>query len=487
MEAVTYRSAGSELGERRGGKDQRVDNRVPPWRHWKGYSRAARCIRFIQTYCRVPSGVNAGELIVLARFQKEILEELLADGVRTGGLQIPRGNAKSTLSAAVGLWGLCDHADSPQVPLVAFNSLQAHRTLMRPVRSMIMANPELSSRLAVYTASNDRRVWSAWNDGDLLPLPADPERLQGLNPTVALIDEAQTLQSDVLAAILQGAGKRSESLVLAIGTPKPAGESSALFRLREQHRAGAKVAWVEFAAPAGCQLDDVQAWLKANPALAAGLLHVDVLDAERALVTEAEFRCYRLGQWIDIVVADWLPSGAWEGCARGEVPPDGTEVILGLAGTYTSSVAVVGCTFDGSVFVAWASEEASDDDIANVLGSCADRWRVAEVVAAPRWRANLIHRLSDEYTVSVWPNSTNVEVMSATEWRRGIVEGRVAHDHQPILAAHVSASSAKYTPDGSLKLVAPSDGRLVDAERAARMAWWRAVDLGQRVEAPGIF
>jgi hypothetical protein len=426
-------------------------------------------------------------LITLARFQKETLEELLADGVRTGALQIPRGNAKSTLSGAVGLWALCDHADSPQVPLVAYNSLQAQRTLMRPVRSMIRAHPELSSRLAVYTASNDRRVWSAWNDGDLLPLPADAERLQGLNPTVALIDEAQTLQSDVLAAILQGAGKRQESLVLAIGTPKPAGETSALFRLREQHRAGAKVAWVEYAAPEGCAIDDVQAWLQANPAIAAGMLHVDVLDSELALVTEAEFRCYRLGQWIDMVVADWLPSGAWEACPRVAVPPDGTDVILGVAGTYTSSVAIVGCTFDGAVFVAWAAEEASDDDIANVLATCADRWQVDGIVAAPRWRANLIHRLADEHNVSVWPNSTNLDVMSATEWRRGIVEGRVAHDHHRLLAEHVSASSARYTADGSLKLVAPADGRLVDAERAARMAWWRAVDLGQRLEAPAVY
>jgi len=431
--------------------------------------------------------VNAGELITLARFQKDTLEELLADGVRTGGLQIPRGNAKSTLSAAVGVWAVADHPDSPQVPLVAYNSLQAVRTLFRPVRSMIQSHPDLAERLVVYSASGDRRIWSAWNDGELLPLPANPERLQGLNPTVALIDEAQTLPPAVLSAVLQGAGKRAESLVLAIGTPQPGGQASALFTLRERHRSGAKMAWVEYAAPAGCDLDDVQAWLKANPAIAAGLLHIDVLDSERALVTEAEFRCYRLGQWIDIVVADWLPSGAWERCPRVEPPPDGTEVILGLAGTWTSSVAVVGCTFDGSVFVAWAADEASDDDIAKVLTACTERWQVDEVVAAPRWRANLIHQLADEHTVNVWPNRVDIEVMSATEWRRGIVEGRVAHDHHRLLAEHVSATTGRSTPDGSLRLAAPDDGRLVDGERAARMAWWRAVDIGARRESPAVF
>jgi phage terminase large subunit-like protein len=432
--------------------------------------------------------VNAGELIHLARFQRETLEELLADGVRTGALQIPRGNAKSTLAAALGLWAVCDHPDSPQVPLVANNSLQAQRTLFRPVRSMIRANPELSERVVVYS-SNDRRVWSAWNDGDLLPLPADPERLQGLNPTVALIDEAQTLLPHVLAAVLQGAGKRPESLVLAIGTPRPGGQESALFNLREQAQRGAKVAWVEYAAPAGCDLDDTQAWRQANPALMAGLLHADVIDAERALVTEAEFRCYRLGQWIDTIVADWLPSGAWEHCPRVGVPPDGTEVVLGLAGTWnSSSVAVVGATGDGALFVAWADDSATDDQLVAVIAAASARWRVLEVCVAPRTRPNLVAELHDDgVPVEVWPNKLDLEVASATEWRRAIIEGRVAHDHHPLLAAHVAATVARSTPDGSLRLAAPDDDRPVDAARAARMAWWRSLDVGARLEAPAVY
>ena len=482
---------GSELGERRGAKDQRVDRSRPPWRAWRTRSRAARAIRFIETYCRVPSGVGAGELMRLRRFQRESLEVLLAPGVRTGGEQIPRGNAKSTLWAAVGLWALCDHPDSPQVPLVAFNSLQAQRTLMRPVRSMVRACSELEARVAVYTATNDRRAWSAWNDGELLPLPADPEKLQGLNPTVALIDEAQTLPPAVLSAVLQGAGKRVASLVLAIGTPAPGAQDSALFSLREQALAGSPVAWVEYAAPAGCALDDRSAWAAANPALRAGLLHGDVLEAELTLVTEAEFRCYRLGQWIDVVVADWLPSGAWEACPMMEAPPDGTEVVLGLAGTWTSSVAVVGATFDGALFVAWAAEVATDDELEAVFAAAAERWRVAEVVVAPRTRANLVARLGDggadgrsPLPVEVWPNRLDLEVTSATEWRRAIIEGRVAHDHHPLLAEHVSASMARSTSDGSLRLVQPDDGRPVDAARAARMAWARAIDLGADRSVP---
>jgi phage terminase large subunit-like protein len=481
------RAAGSERGERRGSKDQRVDKRVPPWRKWRTRSRAARCIRFIETYCRIPSGVGYGTPLRLHRYQRTGIERLLGAGVRTGGLQIPRGNAKSTLWGAVGLWAVCDHEDAPQVPLVAYNGLQAQRTLLRPVRRMVALEPELASRVVVYTSSADRRVWSGWNDGELLPLPADVERLQGLNPTVALIDEAQTIPPEVLAAILQGAGKRAASLVLAIGTPAPGAQLSALGDLRARAADGARVEWIEYAATAGCAIDDRREWRRANPALDAGLLFEDVLEAELETVPEHLFRMYRLGQWIEGTFASWIPSGAWDDCPTVEAPPDDTELVLALAGTWTSSIALVGATLDGEVFLAYWSETATDDDLEEVLSVAWERWQVAELVIPPRTRAGLARRLTDAgLPVYAWPARTDVEVSSSTEWRRAIVEGRVAHDHDPILAAHVAALVGDATPDGSLRLVAPDDGTDVAAARAARMAWWRALELGEQ-SGPAIY
>ena len=477
------RHAGSELGERRGSKDQRVSYGPPPWRSWRTRSRAARAMRWIETYCRVPSGVRTGEPLKLQRFQRDELEEMLAEGVRTGGVQIPRGNAKSTLWAAVGLWALCDGDDGPQVPLIGFNGLAVQRTLFKPVRTMVRMAPELAGRVIVYTASNDRRVWCAWNDGELLPLPADVERLQGLNPSVALVDEAQTLPPEVMSAVLQGAGKRAASLVLAIGTPAPGGQGSALHHLRERALGGASMRWVEYAAAPGCEVGDRVAWRQANPALGAGLLHVDVLEAELALVSEAEFRSYRLGQWVDTLAAAWLPSGAWESCPTVAAPEAGVEVVVAVAGTWSSSIAVVGCTLDGALFLAWAAETATDDELAGVLAQAGERWRVVATVFAARMRPNLIAGLDE---VEVWPLDAGLDVESATEWRRAIVEGRVPHDHHPLVGAHVAACALRSMPDGTLRLVAPEDGRPIDAARAARMAWWRAAHL-TRVEAPAIF
>ena len=206
-------------------------------------------------------------------------------------------------------------------------------------------------------------------------------------------------------------------------------------------------------------------------------------------MTEAEFRCYRLGQWISAVVVDWLPPGAWEACPTIGAPPPGDEVVLAVAGTWnTGSVAVVGATMDGALFLAWAADRATDEQLVDVFARAARRWKVVEVVVAQRYRPDLVRALADEQVaVDVWLNRADLEVTSATEWRRAIVEGRVAHDHSQVLAEHVGASVARSTPDGSLRLVQPDDDRPVDAARAARMAWWRARDVGARLETPAVF
>ena len=227
---------------------------------------------------------------------------------------------------------------------------------------------------------------------------------------------------------------------------------------------------VEYAAPPGCELGDRRAWHLANPALRAGLLHVDALESELLLVPEADFRSYRLGQWVDAVVAELVTARYVGGMSDGVAPPDGTELVLGLAGTWSSSVAVVGATLDGELHVLYASDTATDDELEGVFSEAAARWTVVEVVVAPRTRGNLVATLRDAgadgrpaLEVEVWPATTEAEVVSATDWRRAIVEGRVAHDHHPLLGEHVASSVARNTPDGSLRLVPPEDGRPVDS------------------------
>lgn len=429
----------------------------------------------------------------LHAYQRDTIDALLSGDVTTGGLQIPRGNAKSTLCAAIGVWALCDPPDAPQVPLIAQSGVQAGRTLLDPVRNMVAAHPELASRTVVYSAAADRRVWSAWNRGNLFVLPADVDKVQGLNPTLALIDEAQTVAPDVFRAVVQGAGKRDASLVLAIGTPAASARESALFDMRERALAGAAVAWVEYAAAEGCDIHDRAEWHRANPGLRAGLLAVDTFadevgtDTIPGTLDEASFRMYRLGQWVDVAFTNWLPPGAWDACPSIDVPPDDTPVFLALAGTWQSTVALMGATPDGAVFAVWINDTATDEELHAVIAAAWERWQVVSLTFAPRTREGLRRELElGGFPAEAWPARTDVDVSSSTEWRRAIVERRVAHDHNPTVSAHVAALVGLPTPDGSLRLAAPDDGTPVDAARAARFAWWQSV-VNDAPAVAGIF
>ena len=291
------------------------------------------------------------------------------------------------------------------------------------------------------------------------------------------------MDPSILAAVAQGAGKRAESLVLAIGSPQPGGQDSALFGLRSAALGGARVAWVEHAADPGCALDDRRQWRKANPGIAAGILFPDVLEVELATVSEAEFRSYRLGQWVDAVMTAWLPGNAWQDCPNMDVPADGTEVVLGLAGgrgparpPWSAPRWTAACSSPGN------RRKTSDDELEAMIEAAGARWRVVELVVAPRQRPNLVARLGAILPVEVWPNQVDIEVKSSTEWRRAIVEGRVAHDHHPTAGrpcrGHGGAVDAGR--------VVPADrpgGRSArwTRRRAARMAWWRALDAARPV------
>ena len=119
----------------------------------------------------------------------------------------------------------------------------------------------------------------------------------------------------------------------------------------------------------------------------------------------------------------------------------------------------------------------------------AQRWRVLELVVAPRQRTNLIARLGEvaPFDVVEWPNRVDVEVASATEWRRAIVEGRVAHDGHATLAEHVQATVVQATSDGSLRLDRAAGWAAGGRRSGGADGVVAGLDVASRLESPAIY
>jgi phage terminase large subunit-like protein len=305
---VAGRTKGAPVGNRNAGK--KFETSEPgPWMAWKERAPHTRCIRFIETYCRAPKGYGHGKPMRLGKFQKRWLRRILGDPELIAAiLSLPRGNGKSTLLAAIAVWATFDKCSSgtPDVPIVATTVGQAMKSIYNVSVAMVEAEPELARRAKLYTAISDARI-EALGGGRCYPIANDVDTLQGLDPTVAIMDEIGFQPLDSYNSLFLASGKREWSKILSIGTPG-FDTDNALWWLRSKIQDGAVmrgVDFTEYAADENCDHTDERQWHKANPALAEGFMRIHALRAAVDSTLEAHFRIFRLGQWVD-GVDSWL-------------------------------------------------------------------------------------------------------------------------------------------------------------------------------------
>jgi hypothetical protein len=337
----------------------------------------------------------------LRPWQRDIIHGVLDEPrPRQALVSIPAGNGKSTLAAAVGLYGLlADGVEGAQVLVVASDERQA-RIIQNTARRMVELEPQLGARVQIFKD----HLYVPASDSVFMALPAQPEALQGWDPSMALVDELHVVTDDTFEAMAARAGKRDRSLLLAISTPPKTGQDDSVMRRLVDHgREGGDPSFFfrEFMAPPGCQVDDEQAWAVANPAL-DDFLHRDALRATLPpKMREAAFRRYRLGQWVGHDDA-WLPDGAWARCAdAARVVPDQAEVVLAFDGSFSRDCTVLAAaTIDPHPHVwlerIWEAPEGRRDwrvpvvEVEDAIRAACLRYRVLEVTADPyRWQRSL--------------------------------------------------------------------------------------------------
>jgi len=458
----------------RGGPKQRLRLvEMPPWVGWRTKSESARAIRWVEKYLPVPVGFGAGELMQLGGFQKEMVRTIY-DSLATF-ISIPAANGKTTLMAALAVERLCRGDNYAEVDVLATKRDQA-AIVVEAAKRFVEVVPELADRCAWYASPG---ILEFRPTGSRLAAhPAKLSSLQGLNFSLAIVDEVGFADDALIEALIARLAKRPDARLVGIGTP--GFEPNILYRLREEHRDGSLppgVSYVEYAAPTGCDLTDKRAWRKANPGVGAGFMAEAALALQAELLPERSFRTYHLGQWVE-QTGGWLPPGAWESLPVAAAPPDGDDVVIAVEGTYKRTLAVVGATLGGEVFHCWAADIATDEQLERVLTSCVERWNVLEVTHPKRIRTRLFAELARSGLPLVpWDAGADNEASSANELYRTVIDGRLAHDHHPLLTEHVEGLSVRVAVDGSIRLVRPDNGSPCDAALAMRAAWWRALQL----------
>jgi phage terminase large subunit-like protein len=421
----------------------------------------------------------------LRPWQREIVRGVLDDPrPRQALVAIPAGNGKSTLAAAIGLYGLLgDGVEGAQVLVVASDERQA-RIIFRTAKRMVELDKDLSARVQIFAD----HLLEPRTDSVFMALPADPGSLQGWDPSMALVDELHVVTDDTFEAISARAGKRDRSLLLAISTPPKAGDDGVMRRLVDHGREGTDPSFyfTEFAAPAGCAVDDEAAWTIANPAL-DDFLHRDALRATLPpKMRENAFRRYRLGQWVGVDAA-WLPDGAWAACADPiRSIPDGTEIVLAFDGSFNGDTTVlVVATVDRRPHIdlveLWEPDgrQVPIVDVEAAIRAACRRWRVLEIAADPfRWARSLQLLDQEGLPVVEYPQSPGRMAPATARFYEAVVNGALTHSGDSRLARHIGNAVLREDARGARLAKERRDSpRRIDAAVASVMAHDHAAAL----------
>ena len=348
--------------------------------------RSTQLRDFIEGNLKIPTGYGAGEPFRVHRFQRKILKAAF-DGARITMVSLPRGNGKSTFFAAVAL-AFAFLFPRSHIVVIALTLRQAGAVYDEIIR-MIADSPAVAARARVLTSIAKTRIEFA-NGSVIEPISGMGlgEKLMGLKPALAVMDEAGFFNAEQALAITSAMGKIPGSVVIGIGTPG--------YEAGESFMHGYRIAWkkgethsgleyLEWAAPEDADIYSPRTWVKCNPAVTAGFLELDAIEMDASTMLpdrEHFFRVLRLGQWAGGGDDVFVGRDAWEKLGEASPPPAGTSITLGFDGSSGGSkkadgTALVACyTGDDGLPVLWKVAEWRNSD-------ALDYWRIprSEVVA----------------------------------------------------------------------------------------------------------
>lgn len=213
--------------------------------------------------------------------------------------------------------------------------------------------PELAELVEDIRKTNGQEAIVLTNGGSVEFVARSKSSGRGFTVDGILLDEAQELTDEALAALLptKSASPLGNPQTIYTGTPpgpKVSGEVFTRMHAQGHGRKDKRLSWLEWGAPKGADLDDREGWAQANPALGIRLSLDEILD-ERAQFDDADFGRERLGWWDDPLASGGIMSpSAWAILSDGtvDVRTLGGPVLALDVAPHHASASIVAAGFD---------------------------------------------------------------------------------------------------------------------------------------------
>lgn len=453
--------------------------------------RADEVCRFIEKLPHI-KGKWAGKKLHLEPWQCFILTTVFGwvdEGgnrrFRTAYTEVPRKNAKSTLTSGVALYMLSADGEPGAEVYSAATTRDQARIVFNDAQQMARKSPGLREALGVTVGAHNIHVLDTASKFEALS--AEGSTLDGLNIHFASVDELHAHKTRAVWDVLETAtGSRSQSLLWAITT---AGSNRAgicyevrtyLAKVLEGVTEDETLFGVIYTLDDGDDWTDPGVWAKANPNIGVSVYREDVERLARKAMSmpsaQNNFLTKRLNVWVNADTA-WMDMRSWDRCATPGMAPSEFEgapcyVALDLAtrvdiaalmqmfvrnvegkphyfafGRYYLPEDTVE-TSGNSQYQGWAIEGRLVQTPGNVtdygyirqdLRDLASRFELREVPYDPFQATQLSTELMDEGfpMVEMRPTVMNFsEPMKELE--AAVLEGRFHHDGDPVLTWMVS-------------------------------------------------
>ncbi len=454
-----------------------------------------RVARFAETYIRQTKGRWAGKPLHLEDWQRELLDELyLVDGrgrrvYREALIGVPRKNGKSTLAATIALAGLLVENEPGAEVYAAAASKEQARIVFNQARDFVQASPLLQDWLRPM-----RNVIVCEETGGVFRVLSSDAPLQhGLNPSLVVIDELHAHRDpELYFALTTGQLARENPLVVSITT---AGfDLESICRQVYEHGQGLELEGLDamrreqflfrwWTAPDGCDITDPAAWAAANP---SSWIDPADLARESRRLPESVFRRLHLNQWT-AAEDTFLPHGAWERLAIPglDLPTDDRPVHAGVDVAFKYDASAVTCVWiDDDGRACWKRTglweprgDGSLMDLApveNHIRELGTRVRLRSVPYDKYGFQRSAEMLLNEGLPMVEIPWTNERIAPTTERiYQAVMEGRIAHDGDPVLAQHARAVGVVDTERGR-RIAKRKAKQRMDAFAAGLMAFMEA-------------
>ena len=444
---------------------------------------------------------KTGEPLVLRDWQRELMRYVFAgdeDGYRhrISLIGMPRKNGKSALGSVFGLYSLILGARGAEVYSVAAEKEQA-KIVFNDAKRMVEASPELTAITKLYRDAIELpKAGSVYR-----VLSAEAYSKEGLNPSATIFDELHAQPNrelfDVMSLAMGARGRLATLIAITTAGVKTdtTGQDSIAYNLYQYGQKVARqevddpsffMAWWE--APQESDHREKETWEIANPGFGDICSAEDFESAVRR-TPEPEFRTKRCNQWVSSAIS-WLPTGAWDTCA-GDTTVEGKDYVLGLDGSFSGDATIVTyATIEDipqvGIVGAWEKDVQIHDDTWRVdVLEVEETIRqfvkanpnVKEIACDPyRWTRTMQVLQDEGYPIVEYP-STNARRMvpACSKFYDAVVDGKMIHDGNPLLARHLDNAVVKIDNLGP-RIVKENRAsqRRIDAAVAAVLAFDRA-------------